>query len=72
MIDMGLISFYLGLKFEKDCIKKILKLSQPVYIDKILARYHLDQAKLCNVLMKEGILLLNKSLKASQVEQEQY
>ena len=42
MVDMGPISFYLGLKVERDCIKKILKLFQPAYIGKILAKYHLD------------------------------
>lgn len=35
MIDMGPISFYLGLKVERDRQKKTLKLSQPAYIDKI-------------------------------------
>ena len=65
MIDMGPISFYFGLKVEKDCIKKILKLSQPAYIDKILTKYHLDQAKLCNVSIKEGILLSNEGPEAS-------
>lgn len=27
MVDIGLISFYLGLKIEKDCQKKMLKIS---------------------------------------------
>lgn len=72
MIDIGPISFYLDLKVEKDCEKKILKLSQPVYIEKILAKYYLNQVKLCNTLIKEVILLPNKGPKASQVDQKQY
>lgn len=68
MIDMDSISFYLSLKVERDHIKKILKFSQPAYIDKILAKYYLSQAKLYNVPMKEEILLSNKGLKASQAE----
>ncbi len=38
MIDMGPISFYLGLKVERNCQNKTLKLSQPAYINKILAK----------------------------------
>lgn len=70
MVDMGPISFYLGLKFESDCQNKILKLSQPAYIDKILAKYHLDQAKPCNTIINETILPPNQGLEASQVDQE--
>lgn len=49
MINMDPISFFFGLKVEKNQIQKILKLFQLVYIDKILAKYHFDQAKLYNV-----------------------
>lgn len=72
MIDIGSISFYFSLKIEKDCIKKILKLFQLAYIDKILAKYYLDQAKSCNIPMKIEILLLNEGSEASQIEQKQY
>ena len=44
MADMGPISFYLGLKVERDREKKIIKLSQPSYIDKVLAKFHLEQS----------------------------
>lgn len=40
LIDMGLISFYLGLKVEKNQQKKTLKLFQLAYINKILAKYY--------------------------------
>ena len=59
MVDMGPISFYPGLKVERDRQKKILKLFQPAYIDKILTKYHLDFAKPWNTPMKEGILFSN-------------
>ena len=36
MVDMGPISFYLGLKVTRDREKKTIKLSQPAYIDKVL------------------------------------
>lgn len=68
--DMGPISFYLGLKVKKNQAKKTLKLLQPAYIDKILAKYYLDQAKPCNTSMKERISLPNKGPKASQAKQK--
>lgn len=72
MVDMGSNSFYLGLKVERDHQNTTLKLSQPAYIDKILAKYHLNQTKPYNILMKKAILLLNENPKASQVNREQY
>lgn len=69
---MGSNSFYLGLNIKKTCIKKIIKLSQPAYIVKILAKYHVNEAKLCNGPMKEEILLPNKRPEASQTEQKEY
>ena len=56
MVDMGPISFYLGLKIERDRIKCTIKLLQPAYIDKVLYRFHLDQAYMINTSMKETAL----------------
>lgn len=72
MADIGLISFYLGLKVERNRAKKTLKLSQTAYIDKILAKYRFDQAKPCNTPMKERIPPPNKGPEASQAEQKWY
>ena len=58
MVDTGPISFYLGLKVERDRERKTIKLSQPAYIDKVLQKFHLDQANPTNTPMKEGIILL--------------
>lgn len=66
--DIGLISFYLELKVKRNQAKKTLKLLQPAYIDKILAKYYLNKAKLCNTPMKEGISLPNKGSKAGQAK----
>lgn len=57
MVDMGPISFYLGLKVERDREKRTTKLSQPAYIDKVLARSHLDKAHSVNTPMKKSTLL---------------
>ena len=71
--DMVLISFYLGLKVERDREKKTIKLSQPVYIDKVLAKFHLNKAQPVNILMKKSALLQPRTDgKASSSKREQY
>lgn len=70
MVDIRPISFYLGLKIKRNRAKKILKLLQPAYINKVLTKYHFNKATLCNIPMKKTILLSNKSSKASQAKRE--
>lgn len=72
MADMGPISFYLGLKVSRDQEKKTFKLSQPTYIDKILTKFHLDQVKTANTLMKETCLLPNKGKEVIAAEKKCY
>ncbi len=69
MVDMGPISFYLGLKVERNREKKTIKLFQPAYIQKVLAKYHLDKANSTNTPMKEASLERNLS-EATQAEKE--
>ncbi len=45
MVEMGPISFYLGLKVEQNREKRTIKLSQPAYIDKVLNRFYLDKSQ---------------------------
>lgn len=42
MVDMKSINFYLGLKVSRDYEKKMIKLLQPAYINKILTKFHLS------------------------------
>lgn len=73
MVDMRSISFYLGLKVERDHKRKFIKLSQPAYINKILQKFYLNQANSTNILMKEGIIFLpNNSAQASPSKQKKY
>ncbi len=72
MADMGPISFYLGLKVERDREKKTIKLSQPTYIDKVLAKFHLDKAHPVNAPMKESALQPRTDGEASASERERY
>ena len=73
MVDMGLISFYLGLRVDRNREKKIIKLSQPAYIEKVLRKFFLDQANPTNTPMKESIQLLpNNEGTATEAERERY
>lgn len=56
----------------RDRDKRTLKLSQPANIDKILAKFHLDQAKPRNTSMKETLLLPNEGNKATLAERERH
>lgn len=72
MMDIRSINFYLGLKVDKDCQKRAIKLSQPAYIWKDLKKYHLDKANLTNTPIKEIALGRNLSTEATQAEKERY
>lgn len=74
MADMGPISFYLGLKLERNREEKTIKLSQPAYIEKILCKFFLDQANPSNTPMRESVQLLpnNSGKEATNAEQEKY
>ena len=71
MVDMGPISYYLGLKVERDRVNKTIKLSQPAYIEKVLERFHMQTAKTTNTPMREGCLFINES-QASDKDIKQY
>lgn len=73
MVDMGPISFYLGLKVERNRENRTLKLSQPAYIGKILEKFHRYKANSVNTSMKEEALLTPKTDgEASPSEREKY
>lgn len=73
MVDMGPISFYLGLKVQRDREKRTLKLLQPAYIDKILEKFHLDKANAVQTpIEKEALLTPRTKSEASASKQEKY
>lgn len=57
IVDMGPITFYLGLKADRNQDKRTIKLSQPAYIDKILYKFYLNQANPSNTPIKESIIM---------------
>lgn len=71
MMDIRSISFYLGLKIRQEREKKTIKVAQPAYIDKILAKFHLFQANMSNTSMKEALLEPDKE-KVTAAERECY
>lgn len=73
MVNMGPISFYLGLKVQRDRENRTIKLSQPAYIDKVLSKFHLNKAHSVNTPIKETALLEQRTDgEASPSEKERY
>lgn len=56
MVYIGLKCFYLGLKVRCNRKKKMLKLSQSVYIDKILEKFQLDKTNVVQTPRKKEVL----------------
>ncbi len=73
MVDMGPISFHLGLKVKRNWHEKTIKLPQPGYIEKILAKFYPDKAHSINTPRKETVPLEQRSdRKACPSERERY
>nr|GEZ10336.1 hypothetical protein [Tanacetum cinerariifolium] len=64
MKDLGKTAFIFGIKIYQDRSKRLIRLSQSAYMDKILKRYRMDNSKRGNILMQKG-LDLNKTQDAS-------
>lgn len=56
IVDIKFISFYFGLKVKKNKEKRIIKLSQLAYIDKVSNKFHFDKVNTINTLIKETML----------------
>jgi hypothetical protein len=57
MKDMGEAQYVLGIKIYRDRSRKLIGLSQKVYIDKILERFHMESSKKGNVPMRVSVQL---------------
>nr|GEY15060.1 retrotransposon protein, putative, Ty1-copia subclass [Tanacetum cinerariifolium] len=64
MKDLGEASFILGIKIYRDRSKRLIRLDQNAYMDKILKRYKMDNSKRGHIPMQER-LDLNKTEGAS-------
>lgn len=73
IIDIGLISFYLGLKVQQDWENQTIKLSQSAYINKVFNKFHLNKLYAINTLIKEIVLFKQKTNeKALPLEKKHY
>lgn len=73
MVDMGPISFYLGLKLEQIWQKQTIKLSQLAYIDKMLNKFYLNKAHAVTTLIKKSAFLLHYiDREATTAEKKRY
>ncbi|GKB97758.1 retrotransposon protein, putative, ty1-copia subclass [Tanacetum coccineum] len=68
MKDLGEATFILGIKIYRDRSKRLIRLSQSAYMDKILKRYKMDNSKRGHIPMKERFDL-NKTQGASTPEE---
>ncbi|GJT12406.1 retrotransposon protein, putative, ty1-copia subclass [Tanacetum coccineum] len=68
MKDLGKAAFILGIKIYRDRSKRLIRLSQSAYMDKILRRFKMDTSKRGYIPMQE-ILDLNKTQGASTPEE---
>ncbi len=66
------LTHYLGIKVERDRVKRTIKLSQPGYIDKILSRFHTTTAKHSRVPMKEGVTLIPEDAESTEKARSEY
>jgi hypothetical protein len=57
MKDMGKASYVLSVKIIKDCAKRLLGLTQEIYINKILERYHMQNSKPMNTPIDKSLSL---------------
>ncbi|GKB45188.1 retrotransposon protein, putative, ty1-copia subclass [Tanacetum coccineum] len=64
MKDLGEATFILGIKIYRDRSKRLIRLGQNAYMDKILKRYKMDNSKRGHIPMQER-LDLNKTQGAS-------
>ncbi|KAM2747320.1 hypothetical protein PS2_022808 [Malus domestica] len=57
MKDLGDASYVLGIKLYRDRSRKLIGLSQSMYIDKVLSRFQMEQSKKGLLPVRHGIHL---------------
>ncbi|KAM1529835.1 hypothetical protein ACFX1Z_018995 [Malus domestica] len=68
MKDLGDASYVLGIKLYRDRSRKLIGLSQSMYIDKVLSRFQIEQSKKCFLPVRHGIHL-SKSMEPQTPEE---
>ena len=70
MKDLGETSYILGIKIYRDRSRRLIALSQSTYLDKVLKRFRMDQAKKGFLLMLQGKTLSKTKCPAMTDERE--
>ena len=72
MVDLGPISFYLGMTVVRDRANRILWLNQKAYIERVVSKYGLTGCKPVHTPMDESFDPIKNEAQASEKEIEQY
>ena len=72
MKDLGELRWFLSIQVVRDRLNRKLWLSQSAYIDKIAARYHLQEAKRVDIPLKNNVTLTKYDGEASANNVEFY
>lgn len=70
MKDLGDASYILGIKIYRDRSRRLIGLSQSMYIDKVLKRFNMESAKVKNLPMSVGTCLSKKMCPKTNLEKE--
>ena len=70
MKDLGEATYILGIKIYRDRSKRLIGLSQSTYIDKVLHRFGMQEAKRGFVPMSHGIVILKKNCAKSSYDKD--
>ena len=57
MKDLGEAAYILGIKIYRDRSRRLIRLSQSTYLDKVLKKFKMDQAKKGFLLVLQGVKL---------------
>ena len=69
MKDLGEVSYVLGIKIYRDRSRRLIGLSQSLYIDKVLNRFHMENSKKGFLPVRHGIHLF-KEMESAEDEQD--
>lgn len=72
--EIGTANFYLGMHIDRDRKERLMKVSQPLYAEKILEKVRMKEARTCKVPMEAGLVkvLRKNSDQATAVEIARY
>jgi hypothetical protein len=58
--DLGPIGYYLGIRVVRNRSERSIKLSMEAYVERLITKYHLDDAPISHTLLPTSVLKLEK------------